>query len=109
MNLIINFTEKRGEIELILQEGKERIDYLNFTFYNNLDDLLISSVDKILKRNKINVLSLKTLRILENSPRDVKKSSKKAKNKIFFKNGVDKNSSSYRIVETFVKAIKTSK
>ena len=47
MNLIINFTEKRGEVELELQEGKELIDALDFSFHANLDDLLITSVQKM--------------------------------------------------------------
>jgi len=88
MNLIINFTEKRGEVELELQEGKELIDALDFSFHANLDDLLITSVDKIFKRNRIETLSLKTIKVAGN---------------------VDKNSSAYKIAQTFIEAVKASK
>jgi hypothetical protein len=88
MDLIINFTEKRGEVELKLQEGKKCIDTLTFEFEANLDSMLISGVDKIFKRNRIETLTLKTI---------------KATGK------VDKGSSAYKIVQTFMEAIKASK
>ena len=44
MNLIINFTEKRGEVELKLQEDKRLIDTLTFEFEANLDSVLISDL-----------------------------------------------------------------
>jgi len=88
MNLIINFTEKRGEVELKLQEGKRLIDTLTFEFEANLDSVLISAVDKIIKRNRIETLSLKTVKVLGN---------------------VEKSSSAYKIAQTFIEAIKASK
>ena len=88
MNLIINFTEKRGEVELKLQEGKRLIDTLTFEFEANLDSVLIAGVDKILKRNRINPLSLKTIKVSGN---------------------VEKSSSAYKIARTFIEAIKSSK
>ena len=102
MNLIINFTEKRGEVELKLQEGpdfiedprrkgrrdKKLIDSLTFNFEANLDKMLISGVDKILKRNRINPMSLKTIETAGE---------------------VDKFSSAHKIAETFIEAIKASK
>ena len=88
MNLIINFTKKRGEVELKLQKGKKLIDSLTFDFEANLDSVLISAVDKICKRNKINPLSLKTVKTSGN---------------------VEKSSSAYKIAQTFIGAIKANK
>ena len=84
MDLIINFKDI-GKIRLELKRGRMLIDALDFSFQSNLDDLLISSVDKILKRNRIDALSLKTIKI---------------------EGDVDKNSSSYKIALTFVQAWK---
>jgi len=88
MNLIINFTEKRGEIRLELQKGKVCIDTLTFDFEANLDSVLISAVDKICKRNRIETLSLKTVKVAGN---------------------IEKSSSAYKIALTFIEAIKASK
>ena len=88
MNLIINFTEKRGEVVLELKDGKKLIDSLTFNFEANLDKMLISGVDKILKRNRINPMSLKTIETAGE---------------------VDKFSSAHKIAETFIEAIKASK
>ena len=84
MDLIINFVEI-GKITLKLKRGQTVVDALDFSFHSNLDDLLISSVDKILKRNRIDALSLKTIKI---------------------EGDVDKNSSAYKIALTFVQAWK---
>lgn len=88
MNLIINFTEKRGEIVLKLLGDKKLIDTLTFNFEANLDSVLIAAVDKVLKENRIDTLSLKTVRI---------------------EGEVDKNSLAYKIAQTFIEAIKASK
>ena len=88
MNLIINFTEKRGEGVLELMEGKKCIDTLTFKFEANLDSVLIAAVDKIIKRNRIETLSLKTVKV---------------------SGKVDKGSSAYKIAQTFIEAIKASK
>jgi hypothetical protein len=88
MNLIINFTEKRGEIELQLKQGRVLTDSLTFEFKANLDSVLIRAVDKICKRNRINPLSLKIVKITGK---------------------VEKSSSAYKIAQTFVEAIKSSK
>lgn len=88
MNLIINFTKNRGEVELKLMDGKKLIDSLTFNFEANLDKVLILGVDKILKRNRIETLSLKTIKTAGE---------------------VDKFSSAHKIAETFIEAIKASK
>lgn len=88
MNLIINFTEKRGEVRLELRDGKRLIDTLTFSFEANLDKVLIEAVDKILKRNRIDKLSLKTIRA---------------------SGSVNPNSSAHKIALTFIEAWKVAK
>lgn len=73
---------------LELMEGKKLIDSLTFNFEANLDSVLIVAVDKICKRNRIETLSLKTVKIT---------------------GVVDKSSSAYKIAQTFIEAIKGSK
>ena len=87
MDLVLYFT-KIGEIEVRLVKGARVVDALDFSFHGNLDDLLISAVDKILKKNRIRALSLKTVRV---------------------DGDVDKNSSAYKIAATFTKAWKQAK
>jgi len=87
MDLIINFKD-RGKIELQLKCGRVLTDTLTFEFEANLDSVLITAVDKILKRNRINPLSLKTIKVSGN---------------------VEKSSSAYKIAQTFIEAIKSSK
>lgn len=84
MDLIINFVET-GKITLKLKRGQLVVDALDFSFHGNLDDLLIASVDKIFKRNRIEASSLKTIKV---------------------EGEVDKNSSAYKIAQTFVNAWK---
>ena len=75
-------------MELKLQDGKKCIDTLTFEFEANLDSVLIVGVDKILKRNRIETLSLKTIKVAGE---------------------VDKFSSASKIAQTFIEAIKASK
>ena len=75
-------------MELKLQDGRKLIDSLTFDFEANLDSVLISAVDKICKRNRIERLSLKTIQVLGK---------------------VEKSSSAYKIAQTFIEAIKASK
>ncbi len=84
MELLLYF-KKIGEIEVRLTKAGKLIDALDFSFYGNLDDLLISSVDKILKENRIETLSLKTVKVEGN---------------------FDKNSSAYKIAVSFAEAFK---
>ncbi|MBI2062422.1 MAG: hypothetical protein HYT64_01900 [Candidatus Yanofskybacteria bacterium] len=85
MELIINFKD-RGKVELQLKRGRVLTDILTFEFEANLDSVLISAVDKICKRNRIDTLSLKTIKVAGN---------------------VEKSSSAYKIAQTFIEAIKS--
>ena len=73
---------------LELRDGKRLIDTLTFEFESNLDSVLISAVDKICKRNRIETLSLKTVKVAGE---------------------IEKLSSAYKIAQTFIEAIKASK
>lgn len=87
MNLIIYF-KKIGEIELMLKQGRMCIDTLTFDFEANLDSVLIAAVDKICKRNRIETLTLKTVKVV---------------------GIIDKSSLAYKIAQTFIEALKSSK
>ncbi len=73
---------------LELRDGKKLIDSLTFEFEANLDSVLIAGVDKICKRNRIESLSLKTVKVAGN---------------------IEKSSSAFKIAQTFIEAIKVSK
>ncbi len=60
--LIIEFKDKK-EIELKLLKNKEVLDMLTIKLDIHLDTLLVTSIDKILKRNRIDTLSLSDVRV----------------------------------------------
>lgn len=72
--------------ELVMKEGSQLIDRLAFKFNKNLEAVLIQTIDKILERNRMDILSLKKMKV----------------------NGLLKPESlSYQIAETFIKALKS--
>lgn len=83
MELIIS-SKLYQNVTLTLQRGKTVVDAVDFVFDKNLDTVLIESIDKFLKRNKIDVLSLKDVRISRS---------------------IDKVSSLYKIIKTWRMAI----
>lgn len=95
MKLIIRFTDYK-KIRLELKEDRPDVSKkvrvrperrtVDFSFDNNLDTLLIESIDKILKRNRITLTSLKGALVTGD---------------------VDKNSSAYKVAKTWVAAFKT--
>lgn len=85
MELLINQIE-RNKLRLKLKEGKQVLDTVDFAFDKNVDTLLIGSIDKFLKRNKIDILSLKTVNV---------------------SGDIDKNSSLYKVIQTWIAAVKT--
>jgi hypothetical protein len=87
MKLVIDV--KGGKkISLILKEKKEIVDLADFVFNRNLDTLLVWSVDKFLKKNKIDGLSLTSIEV---------------------RGDVDKNSSLYRILGVFKSTVEGQK
>lgn len=62
MKLVCNI--KNGEIIIIqLKRGKHILDELHLTVSRNLDNMLITAIDKLAAKNRIDRLSLKTLEI----------------------------------------------
>ncbi|MEX1063886.1 MAG: hypothetical protein WD898_00125 [Candidatus Paceibacterota bacterium] len=66
-------------------KAKETIDSESFSYYHNLDDLLISNLDKLLKRNSIDTTALNSFKITGNT---------------------GENSTSYKIAAAFVEGLK---
>jgi len=87
-----------NKIAVNLKSGRQSIETVDFEFDKNLDTLLIDSIDKILKRNKIEISSLKSVKLKE-----------KGTFGTFELQKVDKNSSLYKIVRSFQEALKNLK
>ena len=62
MELIIFFKSK-AEVELQLNQDGGLLDRLIFALDIHFDTMLVTSIDKILKRNKIDSSSLKTIEV----------------------------------------------
>jgi hypothetical protein len=75
-------------LRLRLLRGKKILDTVDFGFDKNLDTVLLVSIDNLLKRNKIDIPSLKTIEVASD---------------------IDKNSSLYKIVKTWIAAVNTIK
>lgn len=58
MNLTIQL-KKDHTLLIQLKQGRKVIDHKNLTISTNLDTLLITAIDKLLAKNKIEGLSLK--------------------------------------------------
>lgn len=83
MILELNFKNKKI-VSLILKDGQKIIDHADFKFERNLDEVLIASIDKILEKNNMDILSLK-------------------KGKITGK--LERNSLSRQVAKTFIKGL----
>lgn len=75
-------------IQLQLNADGQQVDAVDFSFDSNLDTVLIETVDKLLKKNRITILSLREITVAGE---------------------VDPNSSAYKIAQTFIEALKTLK
>jgi len=62
MRILLNI-KNQATIEMQLLKNKHIIDVVHLTVSRNLDTLLIRAIDKILSRNRISRLSLKSLEI----------------------------------------------
>lgn len=83
INITITFKPDR-HVRVALDVGKESVGHVDFSFDNNLETLLIDTIDKLLKKNRIDPSSL---------------------NKVRIGGVVDKNSLAYRIARTVVCAM----
>lgn len=61
---IIFDTKNKNIINIQLKEGGRVIDETDLTISQDLDNMLIRTIDKVLSRNKIERLSVKTAEIL---------------------------------------------
>ena len=96
--LVINFTGfKKIRLELVRVGGfdispevvvRPERRAVDFSFDSDLDTVLIESIDKVLKRKRIDTTSLKEVKIVGE---------------------VNPNSSAYKIAQTWIEALKTFK
>jgi len=84
MDLSIKKGQKDGDYSLLLNRGDLAIDKLDFSSNLHFDDLLIYSVDKILKRNKIDIQSV---------------------NRVYVDKHIDKNTSAFKMIAAFTSAL----
>jgi len=57
------FFENNNLVSLIFKEGSKIVDRADFEFNRNLEQILISGLDKILNKNRMSLSSLKRVRI----------------------------------------------
>jgi len=62
MKLILTI-KNENSLDICLKQGRKTIDHDNLTINQNLDNMLIASIDRLLLRNRIDRLSLKDVRI----------------------------------------------
>lgn len=59
---LIRSKEKKGNYnrgKILIKKGKEKNNILNFVYSGNLETMLLTAIDTILKKNKIDLPSLK--------------------------------------------------
>ena len=83
INISITFKPDH-HVLVALDAGKDSLGHVDFSFDNNLETLLIETIDKLLKKNRIDPSSL---------------------NKVRIGGVIDKNSLAYRIARTVVRAM----
>lgn len=85
MILVFRFMA-RGQGEVALTEANKQLDIESFEFHRNLDMVLLETIDKLLKRNRITLLSLE---------------------KVSIEGDIEQNSLAYTIAKTCAEAIET--
>ena len=83
INITVTFKPDH-HVRVSLDVGKDGVGHVDFSFDNNLETLLIDTIDKLLKKNRIDPSSL---------------------NKVRIGGVIDKNSLAYRIARTVVCAM----
>ena len=84
-DLIVSLFEQRVVLEL--RKGTGVVDFADLPYYHNLEGVLISGLDKLLHRNRISPKALKTHKIQGN---------------------LGKDSTSWKIVNAYVQALKVN-
>ncbi len=82
MKLIITLSQ--GELQLEISQKGQVLDSETFPYYHDLSDVLITSIDKLLKRNNIDTTALNSFKIQGNT---------------------GKNSTSYKIAAAFIEGL----
>jgi hypothetical protein len=85
MILSIKIDNNLKEITASLKDGRRVLDSIKIGAGKDLDYLLIASIDKLFKRNRINPTMLNSVSVVGH---------------------IDKNSSSHKIILAFVQALK---
>lgn len=74
-----------SDVSLNILKNKEAIDFINSKYYHDLSVVLITSIDKLLKKNKLDLKAIKSYKILSDLGQD---------------------SSSYKIASAFIQGLK---
>jgi len=85
LSLTIEFTGFK-HVRLILTRDDQQLDAVDFGFDSNLDTVLIDSIDKLLKKNTIDPLTLHSVNVTGD---------------------VDENSSAYKVAKACAEALKS--
>ena len=85
ISLDIHFTGFK-QVRLVLTRDAQQLDAVDFGFDSNLDTVLIDSIDKLLKKNTIDPLTLHSVNVTGD---------------------VDENSSAYKVAKACAEAIKS--
>ncbi len=83
--MILSIFVEQSKVTMAIMKGKEAIDSESFSYYHDLDALLISNLDKILERNSIDTTALNSFKIAGNT---------------------GENSTSYKIAAAFIEGLK---
>lgn len=83
VELTVNLESERVKLELT-RNGR-LIDSAGFSYHHDLEDKLITGLDKLLKRNRVGLHRLKSYKISEN---------------------IGENATSYKIVRVFIAGLK---
>lgn len=73
-----------GMLRLTLEGGGKTLDRLEIAYLHPVDNLLLTAIDNLLNKNRVHKFALKAVQLGQ---------------------GVDKNSSLYRMVQSFASAI----
>jgi len=74
-----------NKITFKLLKNRRVTDIEEMKYYNDISEVLISALDKLLKRNRLDVRAIKSYKVLDN---------------------LHKNSTSYKIVAAFIEGLK---
>jgi len=82
--MLLEIKLNQSEVELKLLKNRRTIDFITAKYYHDLSDVLITGLDKLLRRNKIDATALKSFKIRGNLGQD---------------------STSYKIVSAFIEGL----